>query len=181
MASELINARTERGFSQAHLAEVSGVSRSAIKGYESGRNMPGARELRALCQALHVTPNRLLFGTEAPSFAGDDASRVEAMLRSDPEDKAVPRARLAAIGDLLTSEETSSLLLLAQAIATARHGAERVRQTLLGADFMAGIARTMMESTAEAARTGSKIDPEGSAQKLDAFLRRQGNKPTDEN
>src|SRR5690606_4832477 len=65
-ASELIKARTELGLTQSKLAEQSGLSVSAIKAYESGRNLPGARELRELCQALQVSPNKLLFGTEAP-------------------------------------------------------------------------------------------------------------------
>lgn len=33
-------------------ASASGISRSAIKGYETCRNMPGARELRWLCRTM---------------------------------------------------------------------------------------------------------------------------------
>src|SRR4051812_31321179 len=82
IASELIRARDERGITQAHLAELSGVSRSAIKGYESGRNMPGARELKALCQALAVSPNRLLFGAEDVTFGQerDDPAKLDRLL-----------------------------------------------------------------------------------------------------
>ena len=82
IANELINARTALGFTQVQLAEVSGVSRSAIKGYESGRNMPGSRELRALCVALAVTPNQLLFGVEEVTF--DDAPNDGEMPKGAP-------------------------------------------------------------------------------------------------
>ncbi len=43
-----------------------GVSRTAIVGYESGSSRPGTRELRILCEALHVTPNHLIYGSEHP-------------------------------------------------------------------------------------------------------------------
>jgi len=43
-----------------------GVSRTVLIGYESGKFKPGARELRLLSEALHVTPNWLLYGTEKP-------------------------------------------------------------------------------------------------------------------
>lgn len=43
-----------------------GISRTVLVGYESGKYKPGARELRLLAEALHVTPNWLLYGTEKP-------------------------------------------------------------------------------------------------------------------
>lgn len=46
-----------------------GVSRTVLVGYESGKYKPGARELRLLADALHVTPNWLLYGSEKPFVA----------------------------------------------------------------------------------------------------------------
>lgn len=43
-----------------------GISRTVLVGYESGKYKPGAREIRLLAEALHVTPNWLLYGTEKP-------------------------------------------------------------------------------------------------------------------
>lgn len=40
-----------------------GISRASLVRYESGDTMPGARELRILCEALWVPANWLLFGT----------------------------------------------------------------------------------------------------------------------
>lgn len=39
-----------------------GISRTTIVRYESGDNMPGARELRILCDTFWVPANWLLFG-----------------------------------------------------------------------------------------------------------------------
>jgi len=179
LASELINARMERGLSQAALAEQSGISRSAIKAYETGRNMPGSRELRALCMTLHTTPNKLLFGTEAPEFGEGPVAVADALLRSDPEDQAVSRARLAFLADMLTADERNAMLQLAQSIAIARHGSERVRQALLGADFMTGMVRTSLDELPKAREASAPLDPERYADKLDAFVMRQGNKKLD--
>ena len=170
LASELIKARTDRGFSQAHLAEASGISRSAIKAYEAGRNMPGSRELKALCSVLHVTPNQLLFGTEAPTFGESGPTVADALLKADPEWKMLARTRLSALADLLTADECAALLQLSQGIATARHGAEKVRQAFLSADFMAGYTRIVLES----AKAGERPNPDSLAKELDAFLERQG-------
>lgn len=43
-----------------------GVSRTALIGYEAGTSRPGTRELRILCETLKVTPNEIVFGTDAP-------------------------------------------------------------------------------------------------------------------
>jgi transcriptional regulator with XRE-family HTH domain len=67
-------ARDDRQLSQSAVAtrskwadaEGKGISRTALIGYEAGTSRPGTRELRILCTTLAVSPNRLLFGTEAP-------------------------------------------------------------------------------------------------------------------
>ncbi|WP_421880803.1 helix-turn-helix transcriptional regulator [Methylibium sp.] len=178
IANELISARTERGISQAQLAELSGVSRSAIKAYETGRNMPGSRELRAICVALKTTPNRLLFGTEAPDFHEGPAGKIEALLRSDPEESAAQRARLAMLATLLTHDEYRSVLQLVQSLALARHGAERVEKAILNADLQAGIARQFLEQSAAAAKAGQPVDPEAFAKGLEEHMKRQGHTPS---
>lgn len=42
--------------------DSSGISRTTILRYESGDNIPGAREIRILCDALWVPAEWLLFG-----------------------------------------------------------------------------------------------------------------------
>jgi transcriptional regulator with XRE-family HTH domain len=45
-----------------------GISRTALIGYEQGSSSPGLREVRLLCEVLRVTPNWLVYGTEAADF-----------------------------------------------------------------------------------------------------------------
>ncbi len=117
-ASALIKARTDKGMTQAQLSELSGVSRSAIKGYETGRNMPGARELRWLCRTLEISPNLLLFGTETPfkTVGGWPWGKP------DPDIVEANRQTLILLADLLAPRELQSLVDLMLSLATARHG-----------------------------------------------------------
>lgn len=177
VASELIRARAERGFSQAQLSDLSGISRSTVKAYETGRNMPGSRELRALCVALNVTPNRLLFGNEAPVLAPSESAKIDAALRSDPEEKAASRMRLAMVATMLAEDEFQAVQLLTRSLAVARHGAERVEQALLASDFMTGTSRAMLALSAKASVDGKKVDPAAFVSELEQSLQRLGNRP----
>lgn len=68
------DARDAKGLTQAQLSarsksvdpESKGVSRTALVGYEAGSSRPGLRELRIICECLHVTPNHLIYGSEHP-------------------------------------------------------------------------------------------------------------------
>lgn len=51
-----------------------GVSRTALIGYEAGTSRPGTRELRILCETLKVTPNEIVFGSDAPFQASHIAT-----------------------------------------------------------------------------------------------------------
>lgn len=62
----LKTARETRGLSQSDLHNKTGLSRTVLINYEAGRHKPGARELRLLCDALEVSPNHLIYGTEEP-------------------------------------------------------------------------------------------------------------------
>lgn len=63
---ELKSAREAKNLTFSDLSRATGISRTALHDYESGRSKPGARELVKLCEALQVTPNRLLLGSENP-------------------------------------------------------------------------------------------------------------------
>jgi len=45
-----------------------GVSKASLHRYESGQAMPGAREIRILCEALDVSANWLLLGAESKAM-----------------------------------------------------------------------------------------------------------------
>lgn len=89
--------------------------------------MPGARELRELCQALQVSPNQLLFGKEDP-FAIHSTDRLFSSLEA--EDKYVDRFRLGILATLMTFEERQAVYTLMQGLVVARHGEQRVREML---------------------------------------------------
>lgn len=181
IASALIKARSEVGMTQAQLAEESGISRSAIKGYETGRNMPGARELKALCRVLKLSPNVLLFGVDEPfkdarglAIAGNPGL---GLFLGDEEGAAKARMRIAVLASLLTTDEVASVLHILQALAVARHGIEVVEQHLVGADLMTGMGQVMKKNvdrhvSGESPMTGDEVT-EG----LEDFMTRQGHKP----
>jgi transcriptional regulator with XRE-family HTH domain len=59
-------ARETKSMSQIDLHNRTGLSRTVLINYEAGRHKPGTREIRLLCDALEVSPNHLIYGTEEP-------------------------------------------------------------------------------------------------------------------
>lgn len=59
---EQLSDLTSRFDHEALYADGSGISTPSLYRYEKGERLPGARELRLLCEALKVTPNWLLLG-----------------------------------------------------------------------------------------------------------------------
>lgn len=136
LASEIIKGRERMGWTQAQLAAQSQISLSAIKGYETGRSYPGARELKQICQVLRLSPNLLLFGLESP-FTGDPVDRLADA--ETPKGLAVQRGRISILLDLLSFDESHAIYSLVHSIAVARHGAPLVGDRLEGADLITGM------------------------------------------
>jgi transcriptional regulator with XRE-family HTH domain len=172
----LIKAREVKGFTQRQLADASGVSLSAIKAYESGRNLPGARELREICQAVEVSPNRMLFGVEQPF---SDRTTLDVLLQatSTPLDEHLLPLRLGTLAALLAPEERDSLLTLATSLAVARHGDEAVRAALRQTDGVAVMTRSLMKATAEAHQSGTPIDVPEAIKEIERSLETLGGAP----
>lgn len=63
---QLDNLKAEELARYTKNVDQQGVSRQSIVRYESGEFVPGARELRILCDALWVPANWLLFGVVGP-------------------------------------------------------------------------------------------------------------------
>lgn len=137
LATELIKGRERLGITQAQLASNSGISLSAIKGYESGRNLPGARELKHLCQALQLSPTVLLFGNESPFASQEEAAPA---WRTEEKGLSVQRQRISFLAPLLSLDECTAVYSLIHSIALARHGEAKVRESLEAADFIASLA-----------------------------------------
>ena len=170
-ASELIRARSELQMTQSQLAEASGLSVSAIKAYEVGRNLPGARELRALCQALQVSPNKLLFGTELPF---EQRTLANMLVDGETEDEHVARARSMILLSLLAQDEKEAVITLARSIAIARHGVEKVKEALTAADIFAGLGREFAQQTRDALNANKPVNPAAFVENVEGFMKRQG-------
>lgn len=147
---------------------------SAIKAYEAGRNLPGARELRELCQALEISPNMLLFGTETPFAA---KSFLNQLADSGSEDAHLTSARSSVLLGLLASDERRAIFTLIHALAVARHGEQKVKETLLPVDAMVSLSREMARATRDAPASSMEISPAAISENVDAALQRLGHKP----
>lgn len=79
-------ARERLGMAVREVHELTGISPAVLYGYEAGKTKPGAREIALISEALRVTPNVLLFGSEEPFGvpALDPASRLARMTDERP-------------------------------------------------------------------------------------------------
>lgn len=78
----LIQLREEAGLTQEQLAEEIGASRSAVRSWETGENLPSAGALHHLSERYGV-PIDYLFGrdTEESLYVGSVSGQVKRLLR----------------------------------------------------------------------------------------------------
>ena len=70
--SAVIRARRNAlGMNQSRLAELIGVSRNAVAGWETGHSRPDISTVPTLCEALGITVD-MFFGLESPRVAEED-------------------------------------------------------------------------------------------------------------
>lgn len=141
IGTEIIKARELLGLTQSELATRSQVSLSAIKGYETGRNFPGAREIKQLCQTLRISPNNLIFGHENPfpeRVQGRPSNAQPAPL-ANPQKAESYRVKMQHILPLLSAAECGSFYSLAYSLATARHGVKAAHEAFAAASADNGI------------------------------------------
>lgn len=62
-------------------SDEKGISRAVISLYEKGTNRPSPRELRLLCEALQLTPNYLIYGTDHPFEGWAEYERLGTVAR----------------------------------------------------------------------------------------------------
>lgn len=55
--------RTDRGFSQKELAEMSGISQNALCNIEKGYSFPSKDTIKAICYAMDIPVSWLLFSS----------------------------------------------------------------------------------------------------------------------
>jgi transcriptional regulator with XRE-family HTH domain len=103
--------------SVVELHRRTGISRTVLQGYESGKFAPGSIELRKVCEALGATPNKIIFGDERPL---EKKSPLEEHLGDLT--KVQNTARLGTMFQMLTVQEQSSLITLIESILIPRVG-----------------------------------------------------------
>src|SRR6185436_9503453 len=82
IGAEIEKARNRSGLSRREVSNRTSISRTVLIGYETGRTVTGAREIRLLCDALKITPNRLLYGKDEP-FKDQDQTLVALGMTDD--------------------------------------------------------------------------------------------------
>lgn len=119
VAIELRRAREAKGISHSELHRKTGISRTVLFGYETGRTKPGAKELRLLSESLGVSPNRLLFGTDEP-FKPQTGIRALAKLRNSPISLIIGMMLFPAAFSVLDDDQIESLLTILSSMVESR-------------------------------------------------------------
>ena len=91
--SRLREARAQRGWSQADLAEATGLQQSALSHYENGLRRPSFSNLRRLATALNVSTDHLVGHAKPKQAPRDDLAGQIARLR--PSDREIVRSLIA--------------------------------------------------------------------------------------
>lgn len=139
--------------------------------------MPGARELRELCQALEISPNKLLFGTEYPF----QEPKFEEIIVDHPEHELLSHGRLIALLNLVTADERQAVITLLRSLALARHGEEKVKAEMTDADALFGVMVAMLKVNQAAHEEGKPLSADEIAQRmsdeLEQLMSKQGHIP----
>lgn len=129
--------------------EGKGISRSALLEYERGSYRPGTRELRILCNALRVTPNFLIYGTEEPFATMPQALRAIQKNAANASKEMAVMAVAVFIACLEEDQLTAHLRLLEDSV-KARKTPEEF------AEMMAGL-QALSEQTDMFEKMGRKV------------------------
>lgn len=126
MNERLRTARTQLALSVEGLSRLTkeydlggnGVSSASITRYEAGDSLPGARELRVLCDSLEVPPVWLLYGklenAGASSIDQELLRALDAFVRARKDDVNLGGATLLGLGEWYAKEERAQRLARAR-------------------------------------------------------------------
>jgi transcriptional regulator with XRE-family HTH domain len=134
IAIQLKASREARGVSISQLHSDTGIARTALHDYEAGRYKPGANEIRKLCDALGITPNKLLTGRENPQTP---PTPLEKVFGSGSENVQVMKAGQLLL--MLPLEEREAFYKILMGIVSSRYPAEKVKAAMEQMEIMAGI------------------------------------------
>jgi transcriptional regulator with XRE-family HTH domain len=111
-------AREAKGISQIDLHSKTGLSRTVLINYEAGRHKPGTRELRLLCDALEVSPNHLIYGTEDPHTKSE--SLADAILSMGGAAIMPLQLMLMLVPAILGKDDTRAILVMIESLMKAK-------------------------------------------------------------
>lgn len=134
IAIELKASREARGLSISQLHSYTGIARTALHDYEAGRYKPGANEIRKLCDALGITPNKLLTGRETPQT---EPTPMERVFGSGSEN--VQATKAATLLLMLPLDEREAFFKLIMGLVSSRYPAEKVKSALEQVEIFAGM------------------------------------------
>lgn len=137
-ALQLKRRREELGLSVVELHKTTGIARTALHDYEAGRYKPGLTEIRKLCDALKITPNRLVLGRDDVE---KPPSAIEEMLGAGPE--ALKMMKVMRMVFLLPEEERDALTTLVMGLVTSRYPRARVDKELESVELLYGVTNAM--------------------------------------
>lgn len=144
---ELVRARKAAGWTQNELHQKTGISRDAIKGYESGRNMPGSRELRVLCETLGVSANKVLWGRDEFQAA---IGPVKGMFSDPAAEQATQALKMFILMNMLTKEEREAIFTLVEPILVGRIGRQELDKAFAAANVLGQEMQGDVEKVADA-------------------------------
>lgn len=118
--TRLKDARRDAGLSIRGLSKRADVGETTIQKYEAGQSLPGISELRKFSQALQVSLQHLVYGSESY----DSVPRGSFFGRSFDDDMYVPRLGAAMLA--LPESDRLAVQQLLESLLRAKLGAERL-------------------------------------------------------
>src|SRR5260370_40041578 len=102
-ADRLRTARESRKMSQSDLAEKAGLLPSAVSHFETGRRSPSFANLKALADALKITPDYLIGRSDQPNISSAVSSKL---LRNAEKMSADDLKTLESMSDMMAKKHT---------------------------------------------------------------------------
>lgn len=136
--------REKADLNAGELAERTGIARTTIYSYEYGRRMPSMFEMTRLAEALKVSPNQLVYGSDEMEFVKSEGAAF-----LDVDDEATRIMRLVLAVSSIPPQEQAALSRIIASLAEANIGREKLLQLGKLADMMAEEMRPALDSMAE--------------------------------
>jgi transcriptional regulator with XRE-family HTH domain len=122
IAVQIQTARERANLSVVELGRLTGISKTVLHGYERGRTRPGAREIRAISNALKVSPNWLIFGNDSFETDRPTLTSIYRKMKARPGlGVMLASMYIPFVTPFLDEDELYSLLVMVEAIMSARH------------------------------------------------------------